>query len=175
MPAIDIKTALERNVAAVTRRPSVGQGTAVTRVSLGDDLRCEIADGTWSLTAGMTPKYGGDGSAPNPGVLGRAAFGACLAIGYGMWAARLGVPITSLDVEVHADYDVRGELGVTDTVRPGYLEIRYIVSVTSDASEAEVLRVLDTAERHSSWLDIVANPVAVRREVRLDSGGSAKK
>ena len=108
----DIRTAIERNVKAVTLRPSVGQGTAVTRVRLGESLSCEITEGPWTLSAGMTGKYGGDGSAPNPGVLGRAAFGSCLAIGYAMWAARLGVSITSLEIDVQADYDVRGELGV---------------------------------------------------------------
>jgi uncharacterized OsmC-like protein len=167
MSSEDIKAALERNVAAVSRRPSVGQGTAVTRVRLGDDLRCDIEDGPWTLAVGMTDNYGGDNSAPSPGVLGRAALGSCLAIGYGMWAARLGVPITSLEVEIQADYDVRGELGVRDDVRPGYDEVRYIVSVQSDASEEEVMRVLDTAEHHSSWLDDIANPVPVKREVRL--------
>ena len=164
-----IKTALERNVKAVTLRPSVGQGTAVTRVRLGADLRCEIEEGSWKLAAGMTEKYGGDGSAPNPGVLGRAAIGSCLAIGYAMWASRLQVPITSLEVEIQADYDVRGELGVNDDVRPGYGEIRYIVRVESDASAEDVARVLDTAERRSSWLDIVANATPMRREVHIAS------
>lgn len=46
-----IKTALERNVKAVTLRPSVGQHTAVTRVRLGADLRCAIEEGPWKLAA----------------------------------------------------------------------------------------------------------------------------
>lgn len=164
-----IKTALERNVKAVTLRPSVGQGTAVTRVRLGSDLRCDIQEGPWTLAAGMTEKYGGDGSAPNPGVLGRAALGSCLAIGYAMWAARLEVPIASLEVEIHADYDVRGELGVTGEVRPGYGAVRYVVRVESDAPAEDVARVLETAERCSSWLDTVANATPMKREVHITS------
>ena len=163
----DIKTALERNVKAVTLRPSVGQGTAVTRARLRDGLACDITEGPWTLTAGMTEKYGGTNAGPNPGVLGRAALGSCLAIGYGMWAARLGVPISSLEVEVQADYDVRGELGVDDTVRPGYTAMRYIVTVTSPASEMAVREVIDTADRHSSWRDDIANPVPLSRELRI--------
>lgn len=165
----EIKTALERNVKAVTLRPSVGQGTAVTRVRLGADLRCDIEEGNWKLNAGMTEKYGGDGSAPNPGVLGRAAVGSCLAIGYAMWAARLQVPITALEVEIQADYDVRGELGVSDDVRPGYGEVRYIVKVESDAPVEDVERMLETAERRSSWLDVVGNATPLRREVHITS------
>lgn len=163
----DIKTAIERNVKAVSLRPSVGQGTAVTRVRLRDGLTCDISEGPWSLVAGMTEKYGGTNAGPNPGVLGRAALGSCLALGYGMWAARLGVPITSLDVEIQADYDVRGELGVDEAVRPGYTAMRYIVTVSSPAAEADVRRVIDTADRYSSWRDDIANPVPLARELRI--------
>lgn len=165
----DVRSALERNVKAVTLRPSVGQGTAVTKVRLRDGLACDVEEGAWKFTVGMTQKYGGTNEGPNPGVFGRAALGSCLAIGYSMWAARLNVPVTSLDVEIHADYDVRGELGVDDAVRPGYSAIRYVVTVETDAPEEEVMRMLDTADRHSSWLDDLANPVPVAREVRLTS------
>jgi hypothetical protein len=105
-----IRTAIERNVKAVTLRPSVGQGTAVTKATLRDGLTCDVQEGPWTLVAGMTEKYGGTNAGPNPGVYGRAALGSCLVLGYAMWAARLGVPLDALEVEVHASYDVRGEL-----------------------------------------------------------------
>jgi uncharacterized OsmC-like protein len=133
-------------------------------------LRCEVEDGEWKLSVGMSTKYGGDGQAPNPGVLGRGALGSCLAVGYAMWAARMGVELASLEVEVHADYDVRGELGVSPDVRPGYGAIRYVVTVSSPASEEDVMRVLDTADRCSSWVDNIANAVPVAREVRILAG-----
>jgi uncharacterized OsmC-like protein len=155
----------------VTVRPSVGQGTAVTRVKLQPGLACEVEEGTWKLAVGMTEKYGGSNAGPNPGVFGRAALGSCLAIGYAMWAARLGVPLDALEVEVRADYDVRGELGVDDAIRPGYQRVHYVVTVASPASEDDVLRLLDTAERHSSWLDDIRNPIPVTREVRLTGRG----
>jgi uncharacterized OsmC-like protein len=162
-----IASALERNVRAVTLRPSVGQGTAVTKVRLREGLACDIQDGPWTLAAGMTEKYGGTNEAPNPGVLGRAALGSCLVIGYAMWAARLGVPIDSLEIEVQADYDVRGELGANDDVRPGYTAMRYIVTVSSPASAEEIDRWLDTADRYSSWRDNIANAVPLVCERRV--------
>jgi hypothetical protein len=84
-----------------------------------------------------------------------------------MWAARLGVPIDALEVEVQADYDTRGELGVSDDVRPGYLAMRYVVTVDSPASAEDIMRVLDTADRYSSWRDDIANGVPLIREVRV--------
>lgn len=165
------RATLERVIKAISLRPSVGQGTAVTKVHLRPNLCAEVEDGPWHFSVGMSEKYGGDNSAPNPGVYGRAAFGSCLAIGYSMWAARLGIPIDAISIEVQADYDVRGELGVEDRVPPGYSEIRYIVSVESPASESDIMRLLDTADRYSSWRDDITRAVPVRREVRLSVPG----
>lgn len=162
-----IREAVERVAKAVSLRASFGQGTATTRVRLGPGLTCSVEDGTWRFKVGMSEKYGGTNDSPNPGVYGRAAVGSCLAIGYSMWAARLGVPIDSLDVEIHADYDVRGELGVANDVAPGYLGMRYIVTIESPAPEADILRVLDMADRHSSWRDDIARAVPISREVRV--------
>jgi uncharacterized OsmC-like protein len=167
-----VASTLERNVKAVTLRPSVGQGTAVTKATLRDGLACEIQEGPWTLVAGMTEKYGGSNAGPNPGVYGRAALASCLTIGYAMWAARLDVPIESLEVEVHADYDVRGELGVDDAVRPGYSQIRYVVSVKSSAPSEQIHRWLDIADRYSSWRDNIANAVPMVAERRVTSTDS---
>jgi hypothetical protein len=43
--------------------------------------------------------------------------------------------------------------------------MRYVVTVDSSASEADVLRVLDTEDRYSSWRDDMTLPLM--REVRL--------
>lgn len=169
-----IRAALERIAGKVAQRPSAGQGTAITRVTLKPGLECEIEEGPWKLTAGMPEKRGGTNAGPNPGILGRAALGSCLAIGYGMWAARLGVPIDALDVEVQADYDSRGELGLADDVVPGYTQVRYRVSVTSPAPEADVLRVLDTADRYSPYRDVFARAHDLRRETTIIATAPAR-
>ena len=104
--------------------------------------------------------------APDPGVYGRTALGSCLAIGYQFWAAKLGVVFSRLEVDVQADYDSGGYHGVTD-VPPGYSQVRYIVSVDSDAPEADVLNVLDQADAHSPYRDVFTRALDVRREVRV--------
>ena len=162
-----VREALERNVKAVSLRPGVAKGTARTTAVLRPGLACTVTEGSYELKVGMTEKYGGLGGTPNPGVLGRGALASCLAIGYGMWAARLGVPCEAIEVEVQADYDVRGELGVTEDVRPGYAAIRYVVNVISASPEEDVLRVLDIADRCSSYRDIFANCLPLAREVRI--------
>jgi uncharacterized OsmC-like protein len=161
-----IKTTLERNAKAVALRPSLGLHTGKTTVRLKPGLECEVAEGPWKVTVGIGEKSGGTNAGPSPGVLGRGALGSCLALGYAMWAARLGVPIDAVEVQVEADYDSRGELGVSDAVPPGYTQVRYIVSVESPASEDEVRQVIDTADRYSPYRDVFARANDVRRELR---------
>ncbi|MBZ0172932.1 MAG: hypothetical protein K8E66_11165, partial [Phycisphaerales bacterium] len=60
-----IRTAFARNCKAVTLRPSVGQGTAVTRVRMDEGLTCLVRDGKWELTTGMSEKAGGAGEGPD--------------------------------------------------------------------------------------------------------------
>lgn len=174
LAADKIRVALERNDRVVSQRPSVGQGTAVTRVSIRDGLTCDVEDGPWKLQVGMTDKYGGENAGPNPGVLGRAALGSCLAMGYVMWAARRGVPIRGLTVEVEADYDVRGELGVDDSISPAYSAVRLVVTVESDSPERDVCEVLREAERYSSYWNLFREGVPVVRETWFArTGGTA--
>lgn len=161
-----IKQAFERNARALELRPSIGQGTAVTRVRLVEGMRCEIDEGDWKLATDMGEKSGGSSSAPNPGILGRAALGSCLAVGYAMWAAKLGVPLDRLEIEVQADYDARGYHAV-DEVEPGYSEIRYVVTVESDAPESDIRAMLDRADAVSDYLHVFQRPQTVRRETRI--------
>jgi uncharacterized OsmC-like protein len=161
-----IKSTFERNAKAMTLRPSLGQGTARTKVTLRDGLTCDVEDGNWKLTVDASPKSGGDGRGPDPGVYGRAALGSCLAIGYRLWAAKLGVEIKTVEVEVQADYDSGPHHGVSDDP-PGYRQVRYIVTVESDAPEADVLKVLDTADAHSPIRDDFARALDLRREVQV--------
>lgn len=165
--AARIRTAVERGVQAMERREAVGRGTAITRVRMVDGLTCEVEDGSWRLTVDMSAKGGGNGRGPDPGVLGRGALGSCLAVAYGLWAARRGVPIASLEVEVQADYDVRGQYGMDESVPVAYREVRYVISVTSEAPESEVIAALEDAEAHCVYLKIFTEPQLVRREVRF--------
>jgi uncharacterized OsmC-like protein len=162
-----LKEIIERNVKAVTLRPSIGRHTGRTKVKLKPGLECEVTDGQWTLTVATGPASGGNNAGPSPGTLGRGALGSCLAIGYAMWAARLEVPIEGLTIEIEADYDVRGELGISDDVPPGYTEVRYIVTVTSGANEADIRRVLDTADKYRPYRDVFARANEMRRELRI--------
>ncbi len=157
----------ERNAKMLALKPNRGHLTGVTKAQLVDGLRCEIEEGPWRLAADMPAKAGGDETAPTPGMLGRGALASCLVIGISMWAARLGIPIDGLEVEVQADFDVRGEMGVGD-VKAGYQEVRYLVSIDSPASAEALTELLETTERHSPYMDVFSRAQNMKRIVRLN-------
>jgi uncharacterized OsmC-like protein len=163
-----IREIAERNIELLALRPSRGHLTCTTRARLVGSLRCEIEEGPWRLAADLPAKIGGEETAPTPGVLGRAALAGCLTIGIAHWAARLGLPIEGLAVEVQADFDARGELGTGDGIPPGYSEVRYAVSIESPAPRHELDRLLDLAERHSPYLDVFGRAIPLRRVRRLN-------
>ena len=165
-----IRTAFERSAKAVSLRPAVGQGTATTTVRVREGLHCDIEDGPWKLEADLGDSLGGESAAPDPGVFGRSALGACLAQAYALWAATLDVPLDEIEVQVHSDYDSRGMLGI-DGPSPGWTGLRYTVSVASSAPEADVRRVLDAADAHSPLLDDFSKSFEIGREVSIRATG----
>ncbi len=159
----EIKKSFNRVARALVKSPKLGRSTYVSTTRI-EGLACDIQEGDWRFQVDMPQQAGGQGVAPTPGALGRAALGSCLAIGYMLWASEMGVAIQNLEVELQADSDDAGLYGTADTA-PGYSEVRYCVKVHSPATEEEVLKMLDEAERHSPWLDVFRRPVTCKREV----------
>lgn len=165
-----IREAFLRSARAVALRPSIGQGTAVSRVRLRDGLACDIEEGPWKLSVDMPERMGGAETGPTPGVLGRAALGSCMTICYAQEAALRGIRLNALEVEVQADLDSRPELGV-EGAGLGYVQVRCVVTVDADAPESEVMEMLDEADTRSSYLGVFSLPQDVRREVRFTGRG----
>jgi uncharacterized OsmC-like protein len=99
----------------------------------------------------MSADEGGTGSAPHAGQIMRASLVACLAIGYRMWGARLDVDVGDVEVDVTCEIDVRGQMGIAE-VAIGWQRIVVDVCIASRAAEADVRRVVETADRLSPML-----------------------
>lgn len=164
-----IRSAIERVTTALSQRPSFGLGTGISKTTVTNGLTCQIQEGNWKFTADMPEQVGGNAAGPVPGVFGRAALGSCLAIGYMMRAAQLGISINALEVEVQADYDDGALFGTIPDTPPGYLEVRYSVTVDSDAPEEDIMRVLNEADEHSPYLDVFTRAQKCLRKVYLVS------
>jgi len=161
-----IREAFERNVKAMTLKPTIGLGTSRATCRITDGLTCEATDGRFTVVADVPKTEGGNNQGPTPGFFVRAGLGSCCAISYAMRAARYGVPIESIEVEVEADFDARGAYGFDDVVR-GFTEVRYLVTVKSAAPEADILKVIEEADEFGAMLEVVRDAVEVKREVKI--------
>jgi uncharacterized OsmC-like protein len=163
-----IKVALERCKNAFSLKPAMARNTAVSKVRIVNGLTCEINEGNWKFSVDMPEGIGGNNTAPTPGVYGRAAFGSCLAMGYMMKAAELNIAIKNLEVEVQADFDDGALVGTSDkSIPPGYLEVRYKITIESDAPTEEIIRMLDEGDQHSPYLDVFSRSQKCVREINI--------
>ncbi|MCD2826326.1 OsmC family protein, partial [Pseudomonas aeruginosa] len=75
---------------------------------------------------------------PNPQELLIAALNACLSVGYVVNASVMGITIHNLEIETDGELDLRGFLGLDESVNPGFDEISYVVRIHTDAPAEKV-------------------------------------
>jgi uncharacterized OsmC-like protein len=160
------RTAIERTIKAFTRRPSCAQNTYKVTAHLGEGLRATTCERDWRVEFDMPAALGGGGTRPTPGVYGRAALLACLAIGIRMEAVQAGLPLTALDLSMEVDCDDRGLFGLAN-VPPGYDAFRILISVKSPAPEREVRVLVDRALARSPWYDVFARAQNLRANISV--------
>jgi uncharacterized OsmC-like protein len=163
---IKIKEKFERNEKALSLKPSIGLGKGISTIRITDGLQCQIKEGNWELKTDMPEQIGGTGNAPSPGILGRAAFGSCLATGYMLWASKLDISINELEIIVEADYD-DGALFGTSIKPAGYKEVHYSIKISSPNSHEEIEDFLNIADRHSPYLDVFTREQTCIRKLEI--------
>jgi putative redox protein len=159
-----IRDSFDRMQHVFGKRPAVAQTTATMRARIIDGLHCEAREDEWQFAMDLPPDAGGTGAGPPPGVHGRAALAGCLAMSYSIELARAGIEARSIEVEVNADYDNRGMLGM-DNVSPGYLAVRHTLYLECDAPRDAVQAAVDKALRNSPYLNIFSTAQPVSGEV----------
>ena len=105
----------------------------------------------------------GADSAPNPQELLMAAFNACITVGYVAGAALKGITLETLEIRTTGELDLRGFLGLSDTVAPGYEAIDYEVRIKGDGSAA------DFEEIHQNVIKTSPNYFNVSRPIKLNA------
>jgi uncharacterized OsmC-like protein len=104
---------------------------------------------------------GGVDSAPTPAETLVAALAGCLTSGIASNAAMFDVPLDGIDIDMEAAVDFRGLFGHDKSVRPGFSDIHYTVTIKSPAPEDKVRRCKETIDRKSPVRDTLANPVRI--------------
>ena len=167
---------LEGAIQTITAEPEVGQFVfraetewtdglkSVTRIDEFDQAGETISTREFTIEGDEPEQILGERSAPNAVEVLLAALGSCLSVGYAANAAAMGIELDELRFELEGDVDLRGFLGISEAVRPGYNSLTCMVYVDADASEAELAELQERVEATSPLMDIIMNAVELETE-----------
>jgi uncharacterized OsmC-like protein len=104
----------------------------------------------------------GADSAPNPQELLMAAFNACITVGYVAGASLKGINLDMLEIRTSGQLDLRGFLGLSDAVPPGYEAVAYEVTIKGDGTKEQF------EEIHQTVMKTSPNYFNMNRPIRLN-------
>jgi uncharacterized OsmC-like protein len=122
-----------------------------------DDSRAE----PFSFTNGEPPVLLGANEGANPVEYLLHSLAGCVTTTFVLHAAARGIEIEELSTRMEGDMDLRGLLGLDDSVSPAYEQIRISMDVKADCSDEELDDLLAYTQDHSPVCNTVCRPVPV--------------
>src|SRR5262245_30942968 len=119
----------------------------------------------FSIAADEPAELLGQNSAPNPQELLMTAFNACVMVGYVATASVMGVTLQSIEIETEGELNLRGFLGLDESVKPGYDSIQYTVRIKGDGTAEQYRTIHENVRKTSTNYFNIANPVKVNSKV----------
>ena len=161
-----IKAALDRLVGVYQRRPDMARSTSRTTGRIEAGTSCAITDGVDTVVSDMPEIMGGDGAGPTPGFFARAGIIGCVAIALKNAAAQAEIPIDAVDVSVETDFDDRAGYGMIEGTNAPR-ETRVEITLTSDAPESVLRRLVDEVLLHDTWFAALRDAQVVKTDLKL--------
>lgn len=119
---------------------------------------------SFEFVNGEPPVLLGNNEGANPVEFLLHALAGCVTTTFVLHAAARGITVTALSTELSGDLDVRGLLGLDESVSPGYERIRIRMHVEADCPDAELDALLAYTQAHSPVCNTVCRPVPVTIE-----------
>ena len=88
-----------------------------------------------------------------------AAFNACITVGYVAGASLRGINLESLEIRTRGQLDLRGFLGLSEAVAPGYESIDYEVRIKGDGSATDFEEIHQTVMKTSPNYFNMSRPI----------------
>lgn len=171
------KSALFATVDAVRQQPELARvsfnlssdwlGGCRQRSTTGDVIQngsiVESREATFVQESDEPVALLGTDQATSPAEYILHALAGCYAVTFAANATAQGIELDSLRLELRADIDLQGFLGLDATVRPGLqgIEVR-VHAESSNASRGQLQELTRTVELRSPIRDTLAGPVDVR-------------
>ena len=119
----------------------------------------------FTFDADHPPVLVGGDNGPTPVEYVLHALAACLTAGLANIAAARGIQLTEVQSTVDGDIDLLGILGLDDTVRNGYQQIRVSFMVKGDAPAEKLRELVEQSRRRSAVFDVLTGSVPVSIDV----------
>lgn len=103
----------------------------------------------------------GEDHGANPVEYALAALAGCLTTSLVYHASAGGIVIEEVEANLSGDLDLRGFLGMDDTIRNGYQQIHVVFKIKADASEEQLEELVELAQKRSPVFDIISHPTPV--------------
>lgn len=116
---------------------------------------------SFEFVNGEPPVLLGNNEGANPVEFLLHALAGCVTTTFVLHAAARGIRIESISTQMEGDIDLRGLLGLDDSVFPGYEEIRMKMDIEADCSSEELDELLAYTQKHSPVCNSVCRPVPV--------------
>jgi uncharacterized OsmC-like protein len=107
-----------------------------------------------------------DNTAANAVEIILAGLGSCLIMSFIYHATQRGFHVDKLGLRLEAEIDLRGFLGLSPQVRPGYQIVRLTAQIKCDAPNQSLEKLWEHVQKISPALDIIRNPVPVTIELQ---------
>ncbi|MGD9986103.1 OsmC family protein [Pseudonocardia sp.] len=162
-----VRRTLGTATAKFTENPDRASATFRASGVGGSGMRTDIRIGSHTLVIDEPAGLGGADAAPSPVEIALAALLACQVVTYRVWAAKLGIPLDDVSVDVEGDLDRRGFFGVDDAVRAGFTDVRVVVTLSGPESEERYQELAQAVDAHCPVFDTFRSPIPVSIEHRV--------
>lgn len=143
---------------------SGGENRSVIRDFYGAGREDNSRTMAFEFTNGEPPVLLGNNEGANPVEFLLHALAGCVTTTFVLHATARGITIRRLSSQLEGDLDLRGLLGLDDSVSPGYEQIRIKMDVEADCSDEELDDLLAYTREHSPVCNTVCRPVPVSVE-----------
>jgi uncharacterized OsmC-like protein len=177
MNGIDVQAAMD-TIGAIKADPTLarfqfrarntwvsgGENRSAIRDFYGAGREDDSRTMAFEFTNGEPPVLLGNNEGANPVEFLLHALAGCVTTTFVLHAMARGITIKELSTRLEGDLDLRGLLGLDDSVSPGYEQIRIKMNVKAACSDEELDDLLAYTQQHSPVCNTVCRPVPVSIE-----------
>ena len=152
--------ALQETVDKVRANPAAAQtqwalnsrwvgGTRSDHVVDGCRISGEDIDRGFTICVDEPRELCGTNQFANPQEHLLASINSCMMVGYAAAAAHMGIKLTKLEIRICGDIDLRGFLGIDESVAPGYELLQQTVTIAGDGTEEQFRQLHEIVKKTS--------------------------